>query len=199
MSKKKLPCPTEAIAAERERWDQWRRDNRPEDASPEPVEVRRVRDIATALEYMQWDEPDSHEVAALALAVCDQRWDLIRKATFLLEREWLPRNDKRRMAEDAKWLAFCLSSIESPKLGKNDILDYIENVHPDLFKTISRTTTARTRFWAEVAPAELDQVRGNSAPPEWTRQFKALVERGKRNRKAGFPDFLGPRENPKWE
>jgi hypothetical protein len=195
MSKKKTPCPTDIIAAERERWDQWRRDHKPEALTPEPVEVLRVRDIATALEYMQWDEPDSPEVAALALAVCDQRWDLIRKATFMLEREWLPRNDPRRMTEDAKWLAFCLASLESPKLGKGDILEYVEKVHPDIFKAIPRTMKARSVWWAEVGG---EQVRGD-ASPEWRRQFKELISRGIDNRKAGFPDFLGPRENPNWE
>lgn len=195
MSKRKLKSPTDTIAAERERWDQWRRDNKPEALTPEPAEVRRVRDIATALEYMQWDEPDSREVAALALAVCDQRWDLIRKATVMLEREWLPRDDPRRMADDAKWLAFCLSAIESPKLGKADVLEYIETVHPELFKTIPRTMKARTAWWHEVGG---EQVR-EAASPEWQRQFEALIEQGKRNLQAGFPDFLGPRDNPAWE
>lgn len=195
MSKERLRNPSEIVAAERERWDQWRRDNKPEAAAPEPVEVRRVRDIATALEYMQWDEPDSHEVAALALAVCDQRWDLIRKATIMLEREWLSRDDPRRRSDDAKWLAFCLTSIETPKMGKADILDYIEQVHPDIFKTIPRTIKARTAWWAEVGG---EQVRGD-ATPEWRNQLKSLISQGVSNRKAGFPDFLGPRDNPNWD
>ncbi len=195
MSKRKLTSPTEIIDTERERWDQWRRDNKPDLVATEPVEVCRVRDIATALEQMQWDEPDSQEVAALALAVCEQRWDLIRKATVMLEQEWLPRNDPRRQAGDAKWLAFCLVSITEPKLGKDDALGYIEKVHPDLHATIPRTMKARTAWWAEVGG---EQVRGY-ASPQWRTQFKELIVRGIANRKAGFPDFLGPRENPNWD
>lgn len=196
MSKKKLICPTDALNAERERWAKWRKTNRPSDTKAEPIEVIRVRAIAEALEGLRWKEqPARQDPSALALAVCDDRWDLIKKAASLIERDWLPRDDPRRFADDAKWLAFCLASIRSPKLGKGDILHYIETVHPELFATIRRTDKARTSWWAEIGG---EQVR-DAVSPEWKRQFLELIATAKRNKKAGFPDYLGPRDNPTWD
>lgn len=196
MSKKTLPCPTEIWNAERERWMAYRRANRPTVEPDEPAEVFRVREIAQSLHDMRWaDRTDYPEPTPLQLAVCDDRWDLIHKATTLLEREVLPRQDPRRLAHDGKWIAFCLSQITEPKLGKADILEYLEKVHPEIFKAIPATLKARTSWWAEVGG---EQVR-SSVSPLWKKQFKALIEHGLKMKNAGFPAYLGPRENPSWE
>lgn len=196
MSKKTLPCPTEALNEDRARWAEWRKNKRPSEVEIEPAEILRVREIAKALDALRWKEqPENQSLSALELAVCDDRWDLIHKATSLLERDWLPRLDPRRLSHDGKWIAFCLTLLESPKLGKADILEYVETVHPEIFATIPRTIKARSVWWAEVGG---EQVR-EAVTPDWKRQFKALIATGIRNKKAGFPDYLGPLENPSWE
>lgn len=187
----RLPIATDIISVERERWAKWRVEQ-----PPEPPEVMRVRQIADAMDALRWkDQPAEQPPSHLALAVCDDRWDLIRKATELIERDWLPRSDPRRLASDAKWVAFCLATNEKLKLGKADILDYIEAVHPEIFATIPRTLKARSTWWAEVGG---DQVR-DGVSPEWKSRFTALITTAIRNKNAGFPDFLGPRENPSWD
>ena len=189
MSKKKLPCPTEEIQKERDRWAAWRKVNRPGKEESEPVEVLRVRQIANDLNALRWkDQPADWAPTALSLVVCDDRWELIRKATRLLEREWLSPLDPRRLYEEGQWIAFCLSHEKSLKMGKGDILEYLERVHPEIFATIPRTKNARTSWWAEVGG---EQVR-DGVSPEWKRKFNALIDKAICDKAAGIRAYLKP-------
>ncbi len=171
-------------------------------AEPPQPEVAQVREIATNLSDLRWKRnPDDDTLSekkstALEDAICDERWDLVRKAAWLLEREALPRLDSRRLKEDAKWVAYCLSKIEEPKLSKRQILLYIERVHPEIHVTINLSPRGQTDFWSEVGP--VPQSRGKSSP-ESKMKFAELVARAIQIKRAGFPDFLGPRDNPNWE
>lgn len=166
-------------------------------------EIGRIRNIANSLEALRWKrlpgEDIENEIVALTDAVCEDRWDLVTAAAQLISDENNPqiaRLDRRRMVDDAKWVAYCLYNDSRLNIPKDYILKYIKLVYPEMYATIPK---GRVDWWKDALGERTgEQKRGKLKEPIRS-EFMKMIENAILARRAGFPDFLGPRENPNWE
>lgn len=166
---------------------------------PENRDVVTIRDIATGLDELRFQRGLDESTKALLEAVHAGRWDAIAEAALLLQRENLPRMHKERLKDYAKTIASRLMLDPDLELGKSEVLEYIEKVHPDIFAVLNTSARGLTDWWREMGfNAKGWQARGKK-DRAFKDQFEKMIESAIRNRKAGFPDFLGPRENPMWD
>ncbi len=170
----------------------------------EESNIVRIREIAQGLESLRWkrdtlDEYKEFEESSQALcsAICDENWDLVGAAVELLRVEGKknPRSQIFRRKHDARWIAQCLFRHEA-NFNKSEILDYIAQVHPEIFEAIPTTPSGLSEFWKSVG--DVEQSRGYPVKERVT-IISEIIESAKRMEKAGFPNFLGPRMNPNWE
>lgn len=158
-----------------------------------------VRDVARSLDELRFQLGLDESINPLLEAICADRWDIVAEAAQLIEREKLPRLDHKRLEDYAKTIAASLLLDRSLGLGKMEVFEYIERVHPDIFEVLPTSDRGKSNWWKEMGFNSNNwQARGKK-DRIFRDEFEAMIEKAIRNKEAGFPDFLGPRDNPTWE
>ena len=164
---------------------------------PDEGRAERINEIADCLDNLRWKINEDENPSALIDAICEDRWDLVELAARKLGNQSLPRMNKTRLRDYAEQIAIGLSKIKAHKFSKSDILTYIEEVHPEIYKSLPEKERARTDWLRRVCPA-VEQHRGYLSP-QAERKMEVIIADGVRMEKAGFPYFLGPPDSPNWD